>query len=116
MKYFFLISFVIISGLTFAKAAPSMIPVNLTTEYLVNPAGLDEKFPRFSWTFKTTDEKIFGQRQTAYRILVSTAANMLQRNTGDAWDSKWIASDNMQLIHTVALLCNLTGRTIGKSR
>lgn len=97
MRKICLLLFVLNSATAFAQ--PSIIPVNLTIEYLINPTGLDEKIPRFSWNFKTNNDKAFGQKQTAYRILVSSTENNIQDNIGDTWDSKWVTSDKMQLIY-----------------
>ena len=98
MKFLLFIVCALPAVITFAYSNPSILPVDLTTEYFTNPSGLDEKIPRFSWNFKATDENASGQKQTAYRILVSTSANNLKKNIGDAWDSKWTASGKMQLI------------------
>ena len=95
-KLFFVLFIVLVTKNLPAQA--SITPVNLTTEYLINPAGIDEKVPRFSWTFKTNDDRAFGQKQTAYRIIVSNTESNIHKNIADAWDSKWIASDRMQLI------------------
>ncbi len=76
----------------------SIVPENLTCEYLVNPVGLDVPIPRFSWMLTATDPESFGQRQTAYRVLVSHSLEGLNKGKGDAWDSGWIGSDRMQLI------------------
>ena len=82
----------------YAKRPASVTPVNLLCEYLTNPAGLDETHPRFSWILKANNDKQYGQKQTAYRILVSSTLKGLKRDKGDMWDSGWVLSDNMQLI------------------
>ena len=97
-KESFLLSLFILLFPVAVFSQASIIPVNLTTEYMVNPTGLDEKMPRFSWTYKATDENAFGQKQTAYRILVSMNKSSIGKNTGDVWDSKWVQSNQMQLI------------------
>ena len=76
----------------------SIIPANLTVEYLTNPTGLDVKQPRFSWTLQPANENDYGQKQTAYRILVSSNPKTLKEDKADVWDSDWVTSDNMQLI------------------
>ncbi len=76
----------------------SVTPENLRCEYLTNPAGLDEPSPRFSWTLQATDKNDFGQRQTAYRVLVSQTKKDLENGQGDIWDSGWADSDQMQHI------------------
>jgi alpha-L-rhamnosidase len=45
-----------------------------------------------------TDGSAYGQRQTAYRILVGSSKQKKADNFGDMWDSGWITSDNMQLV------------------
>lgn len=76
----------------------SIIPANLTIEYLTNPTGLDVNQPRFSWTLEPTNESEFGQKQTAYRILVASNPKLLKADKADVWDTGWVTSDNMQLI------------------
>lgn len=83
---------------TFSQPSCSIFPVNLTCEYLSDPAGLDVTQSRFSWTLNATDEKKFGQLQTAYRILVASSTNNLDKKIGDCWNSGWVKSDDMQLI------------------
>jgi alpha-L-rhamnosidase len=79
-------------------AKSSVAPGNLQCEYLTNPVGLDVPVPRFSWTLRATNENNFGQRQTAYRILVSQSKKGADKGTGDMWDSGWVGSDRMQLV------------------
>jgi alpha-L-rhamnosidase len=76
----------------------TIIPNNLTCEYLSNPTGLDIRQPRFSWKLEAANCNDFGQRQTAYRILVSNSKRQIHQDIGDCWDSGWINSDDMQLI------------------
>jgi len=82
-------------------AAPiqaSILPQHLRCEYLTDPAGIDEACPRLGWTLAAINPQASGQTQTAYRILVSSSAALLAEDKGDCWDSRWIASDNMQQI------------------
>ncbi|MFD2330559.1 family 78 glycoside hydrolase catalytic domain [Cohnella sp. GCM10020058] len=57
---------------------------SLTTEYRVNPLGLDEPQPRLGWINASQTRKA---RQSAYRILVSANAESLTKDIGDVWDS-----------------------------
>lgn len=82
----------------FTKNKSSILPVEPTCEYLNNPQGLDVKYPRFSWKLTATDKTAFGQKQSAYRILVSSSRKALNKYNGDMWDSGWIQSGDMQLI------------------
>lgn len=95
----FFMSFIVLGMLSqrIALAQKSTImPINLRYEYLVNPSGMDEQHPRLSWTLAATDTTAYGQRQTGYRILVSSDKKLLQRDEGDIWDTKWINSSQMQ--------------------
>ncbi|MBN2290899.1 MAG: family 78 glycoside hydrolase catalytic domain [Pirellulales bacterium] len=67
-----------------------LMPKRLRCEYLVNPLGIDVWKPRLSWAL-TSDRR--GARQTAYRILVASSKELLEKNRGDAWDSGKIISD-----------------------
>ena len=54
---------------------------NMTTNYLVNPLGLDKAKPRFSYEVVAEDEATRGLSQVDYRILVGS--------TGAADGSVW---------------------------
>lgn len=99
-RIFFFLTVFIFTAITAwgSKPPSSVIPVNLTCEYLTNPTGLNVPHPRFSWTLQPTDDSAYGQRQTAYRILIGSSKQKKADNFGDMWDSGWIESDNMQLI------------------
>lgn len=76
----------------------TLIPVELTVEYLDNPSGLDVEQPRLSWKLSSAKKNLFNQEQTAYRILVSDNKKDIDKNKGNIWDSDWVFSDEMQLI------------------
>ena len=65
----------------------SVIPVNLTVEYLTNPTGLDVEQPRFSWILEPTKKNEYGQKQNAYRILVASNPKLLKADEADVWDT-----------------------------
>ncbi len=71
-------------------------PTNLRCEYRINPVGLDVTAPRLSWVLVGNGR---GQKQTSYRILVSSSPQKLGRDDGDLWDSGTVVSD--QTIHIV---------------
>lgn len=52
----------------------------MLTEYIVNPIGVDKEKPVFSWSLKSD---IIGQKQTAYKIVVSTD----KKFNNKVWDS-----------------------------
>ena len=66
-------------------------PVDLRTEYRVNPLGIDDLQPRLFWRV-TSDQR--GQKQTAYRIIVASTPDGLTQRKGDLWDSGKVASSN----------------------
>ncbi len=78
--------------------AASVGPGELRCEYLPNPLGVDVKQPRLSWQLAAASGKARGQRQTAYRILVSSSDAQLAKDAGDLWDSGEVASDQSQLV------------------
>jgi alpha-L-rhamnosidase len=62
----------------------------LYCESKVNPIGIDNLSPRFSWIPGSGER---GLMQTAYRILVSENVENLNRNIGDRWNSGKVVSD-----------------------
>ncbi|MBA4146624.1 MAG: family 78 glycoside hydrolase catalytic domain [Verrucomicrobia bacterium] len=73
-----------------SAAHAALQPVELRTEWLVNPVGIEASAPRVSWRVESEQR---GQRQTAYRLLVASDEKKLQSNQGDLWDSGKVASD-----------------------
>jgi alpha-L-rhamnosidase len=64
-------------------------PYGLTCEYRTAPLGIDETQPRLGWKLRSDES---GQAQTAYRVMVTTAATVLSPSAL-AWDSGWKASE-----------------------
>ena len=77
-------------GCTTPKKTAVPEVINLHTEYLPNPVGMDILSPRLSWQMKK-DKR--GARQTAYRIMAATSEDLLAAETPDLWDSGKIESD-----------------------
>ena len=73
-----------------ARVAAPGKPVALECDSLESPLGDDAKEPLLSW--KLQDGRI-GARQTAYRILVASAPNLLTDGRPDVWDSGRVESD-----------------------
>ena len=65
--------------------------VDLQCEYLENPLGIDIKAPRLSWKLSSNGDNI---KQRAYRILVASNKENLNKNIGDLWDTDSVDSDN----------------------
>ncbi len=57
---------------------------DLTSEYLHNPLGIAASRPRFSWKGRHPKSN---QMQSAYRLIVATSKEILDRDTGDIWDT-----------------------------
>jgi len=90
--------FVLLLSPFFLNAQSSIRIDRMRCEYLVNPQGIDERLPRLSWILQATDSKAFGQRQTAYQILVSKSEEDLNKGNGESWDSNWIKDDKTSQI------------------
>jgi alpha-L-rhamnosidase len=86
-------------------AAPLLID-RMTCEYRVNPLGMDEARPRLAWTFISNRRD---QYQSAYRILVASSPAILEKNTGDIWDSGIVPStENINAIYAGKTLVPFT--------
>lgn len=55
-----------------------------------NPGGIDVARPRLSWWMLSDVRK---QKQTAYRIVVSSDESLLRTDQGDLWDSRKMTGD-----------------------
>ncbi len=62
----------------------------LLCEYRQNPIGLDAAQPGLTWKLMADRRD---ERQTAYRVLVASSLENLERDHGDLWDSGKIVSD-----------------------
>ncbi len=76
-----------------ASVCAALSPANLRTEWLPNPLGIDGEKPRVSWRVEESDANVRGQKQTAWRVLVASSAEILEKGAGDLWDSGKVASD-----------------------
>ncbi|MHB1921677.1 MAG: family 78 glycoside hydrolase catalytic domain [Chitinophagaceae bacterium] len=66
-------------------------PVELKTEYQVNPLGLDQKHPRFFWQLNESQQ---GAGQTAYQIWVGSDSLDLVHGHSILWDSHQVSCDS----------------------
>jgi len=74
-----------------------------TVEYQNGSQPLATNVPRFSWQYETDDSinrKVIPNnvKQTSYRIIVASTRENAEKNIGDLWDSKTVASNRMLLI------------------
>src|SRR5688500_5584591 len=75
--------------------AQQLAVTNPRCEYKQNPVGVDAAKPKFSWELKSDQQNVL---QTAFRILVADDTSLLQKNTGNIWDSKKInSSESIQV-------------------
>ncbi|MBN1341498.1 MAG: family 78 glycoside hydrolase catalytic domain [Phycisphaerae bacterium] len=72
-----------------ALAAGGLAVSDVRCEYCVDPISVDAQRPRLSWVLESDGR---GRRQTAYQILVASAAEGLGGGLGDLWDSGKVAS------------------------
>jgi len=88
MKRFFPL---LISGLMLATLACGAMTVgNPGCEHRENPLGVDVAQPRLDWVLQSSRR---GDGQTAYQILAASSQSLLDKNTGDLWDSDKVVSD-----------------------
>lgn len=66
-----------------------MKPLNLKCEGFCNPVGVDTEHPRLSWI---VTDKEYGQKQTAYRIVVTSSVGKLSSGDYDMWDTGKVKS------------------------
>ncbi|WP_298647815.1 glycoside hydrolase family 78 protein [uncultured Proteiniphilum sp.] len=78
----------------FLKGESSSLPVDLKTDHLENPLGIDNPNPRLAWRIEDNRQ---GARQSAYRVIVGTDSLKVLNGEGDIWDSGRMDSDR-QLI------------------
>ncbi|MBP5339536.1 MAG: family 78 glycoside hydrolase catalytic domain [Bacteroidaceae bacterium] len=71
---------------------------SLTVEHTQDPAVVDAERPRLSWVNEPRDERIRGDRQTAYRIVVASTEEDLRHGRYDLWDSGRVPSDQSVLV------------------
>ena len=77
-----------------AAAANPAKPYNLRCERLSEPVAIDRDQPRLSWKLESATR---GEKQTAYRVLVASSADKLDKDVGDLWDTGKVESN--QSIH-----------------
>lgn len=75
------------SGTTHGESG-GLTPIDLRTEYLENPLGVETPRPRLSWRVVTVPGAAEASaKQTAYRLRVATEERVSARGTADLWDS-----------------------------
>ena len=90
--------FAAIIGLFILLSATQAQPLTvdkLRCEYRENPYGVEVSHPKLGWSLQSRQS---GVLQTAYRILVSDDKLLLEKNIGNYWDSKKIATAKSQQV------------------
>jgi len=72
------------------KGELSFLPVDLKTDHLENPIGIDNPNPRLTWRIEDNSQ---GAKQSAYRIIVGTDSLKVVNGEGEIWDSGKVDSD-----------------------
>jgi alpha-L-rhamnosidase len=73
-------------------AAPSLRPMRLRCEYLVDPLAVDESNPRLSWELEPARPELRGLTQAAYQIRVSSASDPAGPGGEEFWDTGKVSS------------------------
>ena len=90
-RYLTLFAVTVLPALTIAgAAAPVTRPAQLRCDSLVNPLGIDDPQPVFSWQLQSGAP---GARQTAYRVEVAASVDALNAGKTDIWDTGKVTSD-----------------------
>ena len=71
---------------------------SLRVEHCTEPNVIDVAWPRLSWVNEPKNERIKGQRQTAYRIVVASSIERLRKGDYDLWDSGRVPSSQSVLV------------------
>src|SRR5271167_4688008 len=74
-----------------ASSFAAATPIQLRTEYLTNPIGIDAAKPQFAWQSDATTPNWM---QSAYQLLVATSESNLTAGKADVWNSGRIASSD----------------------
>ena len=95
-KNIFISVYIICSVLILPSCAEEHVRLQkLTCEYAVDPLGIDILSPVLGWHIMSAKP---GMKQTAYRILVASTEEQLEKDVGDIWDTGKIYSSESQRI------------------
>ena len=72
------------------RGVPNIQVLGLKCEMLENPVGIDVPSPRLSWIILSDSRSV---KQTAYRVMVASSADLLDRDSADLWDTGKIPGD-----------------------
>ena len=83
------------------KGQSDGIPSDLKCDYLENPVGIDNPFPRLTWQI---DDDSPGAIQSAFSILVGTDSLEVENGEGSMWHTKKIHSQQQLVSYAGAAL------------
>ncbi|MFZ4701400.1 MAG: hypothetical protein ACOYMG_15220, partial [Candidatus Methylumidiphilus sp.] len=106
---FVFLTLIVLGNLTFTVQASQkkLHLTDLRCEYIGSPIGIEILKPRLSWKMTASSRAV---QQRAYQILVASSMDLLNKNIGDLWDSKRVASNINSNIEYAGK--NLTSGTI----
>ena len=73
-----------------SAAEPDLDTAGLRTNSLVNPLGIGQADPDFTWRLLASER---ASLQSAYRVIVASSPALAAAGTGDVWDSTWVSSE-----------------------
>ncbi|RJP31413.1 MAG: alpha-L-rhamnosidase [Candidatus Omnitrophota bacterium] len=79
----------VVGILPFFANASALTVDEIRCEYAVDPIGLEQEHPRFSWILRSDS---LHQKQRAYQIIVARDMDKLNGEMGDVWDSGRVES------------------------
>src|SRR5271168_1738182 len=80
-----------------ASSFAAASPVQLRTDHLTNPIGIDTPKPQFAWQSDATTPNWM---QSSYQLLVAASEDNLAQGKADVWDSGRIkSSDSINIIY-----------------
>ena len=89
-----------------AKASPAPVAGVLIliadprTEGVIQPMGVEEAAPRFSWRYVSPANAARGFQQSGYQVQVASSLDKLSRGQADMWDSgKVVSSDSLNILY-----------------
>ena len=98
----------VLAGVLFLAHGPCALAENpmihatgLRAEFTESPIGIDNPRPRLSWVVEAEGR---GELQTAFRIQVASAPELLAREEADLWDTTVSTGESSHLVYTGAPL------------
>jgi alpha-L-rhamnosidase len=85
----------------------TLVPIDLKTEFLENPLGIDVRQPRLSWRLQAKQENARGLRQSGYQIQAASSPELLAAGDVNLWDSgKVISDETIGIVYAVTTLAS----------